>query len=163
MDSIVIYGSRTGNDRRVAEAIADVLARLGDVRLLAAECATAIEPHAGELLVIGSPTEGHTMTPAVRECLDRLALKGLWGVRAAAFDTRQGMPRWPSGTAAPAIAARMRRLGAHLIEPEGRFIVAGRPPALVPGETERAREWAASLGVAVAPGIARKVTAGTTS
>lgn len=160
MNSIVIHGSRTGNDQKVAEAIADVLARLGDVRLLAAEDATAVEPHAGELLVIGSPTEGHTMTPAVRDCLDRLAAKGLRGVKAAVFDTRQGMPRWLSGTAAPAVAARMRGLGAHLIEPEGRFIVAGRPPALVPGELERARAWAAALADAVAPAIAM---AGTTS
>ena len=159
MNSIVIYGTRTGEDRPIAEEIADVLARLGDVRLLMAGDATAVEPHHGELLVVGSSTEGHTMTPAVRDFLDRLVPKGLWGVRAAVFDTRQGMPRWPTSTAAPAITARLDRLGAHLIEPVGKFIVAGRPAALVPGELERARAWAAALADAAAPASAPKMAA----
>lgn len=151
MDCIVIYGSRTGSTRMVAGAIADVLGRLGDVRLVAAEDATAIEPRSGELLVVGGPTEGHTMTPDVRECLERMAARGLSGVTAAAFDTRLGMPRWPSGVAATAIATRLRQLGARVIEPDGRFIVAGRPPALVPGELDRAMEWAAALAAVAAP------------
>jgi flavodoxin len=159
MKSVVVYGSRTGNTREVAHAIADVLGRRGTVRLVAAEDATAIEPHVDELLVIGGPTESHTMSPAVRECLESMGLKGLSGVTATAFDTRLGMPRWPSGTAATAIKRRLAQLGASVIEPEGRFIVAGRPATLVPGELERASEWAAELAEAAEPAIAARATA----
>jgi flavodoxin len=63
MNSIVICGSRFGNTRKVAEAIAGVLRERGDVRVLAAEEASAVVPHPGDLLVVGGPTEGHTMTP----------------------------------------------------------------------------------------------------
>jgi flavodoxin len=151
MACIVICGSRTGNARMVAGAIADALGRLGDVRLVAAADAAAVQPHAGELLVLGGPTVDHQMTPDVAECLDRMAPGDLTGVTAAAFDTRLGMPRWPSGVAATAIATRLRQLGARVIEPESRFIVAGQPPALVPGELDRAREWAAALAEVAAP------------
>jgi flavodoxin len=160
MKSIVIYGSRTGNTRKIAEAIADVLGQRGEARLVAAEDANAVEPHVGELLVIGGPTERHAVTPAVRDLMDRMRPKGLGGVAAAAFDTRLGMPRWPSGTAATAITRRLTLLGAHVVHPEGRFIVAGRPPVLVTGELERARAWAAALADAAAPVVGGKVAAG---
>ncbi|HXM54357.1 MAG TPA: flavodoxin domain-containing protein [Candidatus Dormibacteraeota bacterium] len=163
MNSIVIYGSRTGNTRKVASAIADVLAHRGDVLLVAAEDATAIDPQADELLVVGSPTESHTMTPAVREWLEAMGPNGLSGVTATAFDTRLGMPRWPSGTAATAIKRRLVQLGANLVEPEGRFIVAGRPAVLVSGELGRARAWAAELADVAEPAIAAKAAVGCAS
>src|SRR5215471_14075538 len=94
MNSIVIYGSRFGNTQRIAEAIAGVLQERGSVRLLPAEEASSVLPRHGDLLVVGGPTEGHTLTPAVRRYLEALRPHGLWGVKAAAFDTRVGWPRW---------------------------------------------------------------------
>jgi flavodoxin len=163
MNSIVIYGSLTDNGQavQVAEAIADVLAQRGDVRLVAAEDAAAVELHDDEFLVVGGSTEGHTMPPAVRDFFDLIALEGLWGGTAAVFDTRLGMPRWWPGSAAAAITDRLIRLGAHVIEPEGRFIVAGSPPFLVSGELGRARAWAAALADAAAPVVASKARTGT--
>lgn len=151
MSSFVIYGSRFGNTQKVAEAIADVLRRRGDVQLLPAEEASGVSPRPGDLLVVGGPTEGHTMTPVVRQCLDGMSAKGLQGVTAAAFDTRVGWPRWLSGSAAAAIARRLRRLGARVVHPEGSFLVTRNNPALEPGELERASAWAATLAEVAAP------------
>jgi flavorubredoxin len=158
MNSIVIYGSRFGNTQRVAEAIAGVLRERGDVRLLPAEEASAVVPHAGDLLVVGGPTEGHTWTPAVREYLEALRPHGLRGVKAAAFDTRVGWPQWLSGSASYPIARKLTRLGARIITPEGSFLVSRQNPALLPGELERARAWAVALAEAAEP-----ATAGSTS
>jgi flavodoxin len=158
MNSIVIYGSRFGNTQRVAEAIAGVLSERGDVRLLPAEKASTVVPHPGDLLVVGGPTEAHTLTPAVGQYLETLNQHGLWGVKAAAFDTRVGWPQWLSGSAAHPIARRLCRLGASMVGPEGSFLVTRQNPALLPGELERAREWAATLAEADEP-----ATAGSTS
>ncbi|HXM54469.1 MAG TPA: flavodoxin domain-containing protein [Candidatus Dormibacteraeota bacterium] len=150
MNSTVLYGSRYGNTRRVAEAVAGVLRRQGEVRLLPVEEAAGSLSRATDLLVVGGPTEGHAMTPAVAECLDQLASAGLHGVPAAAFDTRLRWPRRLSGSAASDIAARLRRAGAQVLEPEGSFLVTMRGPALRPGELERAEAWAASIATAAA-------------
>jgi flavodoxin len=154
MDSIVIYGSRTGNTRKIAETIAGVLGRYGSVRLLPAEDAVAAVPRPGDVLVVGGPTEGRTMTPVVRSYLDAIGAGGLRGVTAAAFDTRVHWPRWLSGSAAVAIARRRRRLGATVVGPEGSFIVAMRGPALEPGEVERAAAWASGLALAASREVA---------
>lgn len=148
MNSTVLYGSRHGNTQRVAEAIAGVPRARGEVGLLAVEEAAEHLSSGMDLLVVGGPTEGHGMTPAVAECLDRLALAGLHGVTAAAFDTRLRWPRWLSGSAASDIATRLRQAGANVLEPEGSFLVTMRGPALRPGELERAEAWAACITTA---------------
>jgi flavodoxin len=158
MNSIVIYGSRFGNTQRIAEAIAGVLREHGDVCVVPAEEAATVVPRPGDLLVVGGPTEGHTMTPAVRQCLEAMSERGLRGVTAAAFDTRVGWPRWLSGSAAHPIARRLTRLGAHVICSEGSFIVTRENPALLPGELERAMAWAAALAEAAEPATAGSVS-----
>jgi flavodoxin len=158
MNSIVVYGSRFGNTQRVAEAIAAVLRERGDVRLLPAEEATTVVPQRGDLLVVGGPTEGHTMTAPVREYLEALRPHGLRGVGAAAFDTRVGWPRWLSGSAAHPIARVLCRLGASMVGPEGSFLVTRQNPALLSGELERARAWAAALAEAAEPAMAGSVS-----
>jgi flavodoxin len=154
MKSIVIYGSRFGNTEKVAEAIAGVLRERGDVLLLPAEEASTFVPHPGDLLVVGGPTEGHTLTAPVQRYLEVMEEHGLWGVNAAAFDTRVGWPRWLSGSAAHPIARRLCRLGASIVGPEGSFLVTRQNPALLPGELERARDWAAALAEAAEPATA---------
>jgi len=154
MNSIVIYGSRFGNTQKVAEAIADALRERGDVRLLPAEEGSAVVPDRGDLLVVGGPTESHTLTPAVRWYLEALRPRGLWGVTAAAFDTRVDWPRWLSGSAAHPIARMLCRLGANMVGSEGSFLVTRQNPALLPGEVERARAWAAALAEAAEPATA---------
>jgi flavodoxin len=158
MNSIVIYGSRLGNTRKVAEAIAGVLRERGDVRLLPAEEASTVAPRSGDLLLVGGPTEGHTLTPVVRQYLEALRPQGLRDVRAAAFDTRVDWPHWLSGSAAHPIARLLCRLGADMVGSEGSFLVTRQNPALLPGELERARAWAAELAEAAEPSPAGSVS-----
>jgi flavodoxin len=138
MNSAVIYGSRHGNTHQVAEAIASVLRSRGGVRLLSTEEAPGLSLHGIDLVIVGGPTEGHGLTPAVAQCLELLESKGVRGMSAAAFDTRLRWPRMLSGSAAAAIADRLRQSGAQVVGPEGSFLVTMKPK-LRAGELDRAR------------------------
>lgn len=143
MKSLVIYASRSGNTRRIAEAIADGLRSRGSVALAPVEEAPTAIPAEVELVVIGGPTEMHGMTAPMKEYLGRLAPDALAGRRAASFDTRLRAPAIFSGSAAAGITRRLRALRAKVALQESFFVVKG--PELEPGEVERATAWAASL------------------
>jgi flavodoxin len=152
LKSIVIYASRYGNTRRLAESIAEILHARGEVELLPADEAHGIATAGANLLVIGGPTEVHTMTQSVVHLFSSLERGTLRGIPAAAFDTRVRAARWLTGSAASGIARKLRRAGARLIADEESFFVARRAnpstsevPELEAGELERARAWAASL------------------
>jgi flavodoxin len=145
MNSIVIYGSRHGNTRKAAEAIAGKLREHGKVQVVSAEKAPAILPEPTDLLVVGGPTEGHRMTEPVAQFFDRLSKGALAGKAAAAFDTRLRWPVWLSGSAGSGIEQKLLRAGARVIAPEVSFFVSGKLPVLEPGELERAAAWAVSL------------------
>ncbi|HEX9096337.1 MAG TPA: flavodoxin family protein [Candidatus Dormibacteraeota bacterium] len=142
---MVIYGSRHGNTRKVAEAIAAILREHGRVQIVSAEKAPVILPEHTDLLVVGGPTEGHRMTEPIAQFFDRLGKGELAGKAAAAFDTRLRWPAWLSGSAGSGIERKLLRAGARVIAPEVSFFVSGKLPELEPGELERAAAWAASL------------------
>ena len=144
MKSLVIYASRSGNTRRIAEAIADGLRPGGPVELQSVEEAPSAIPPDVDLVIIGGPTEAHGMTPPVKEFLARLAPDALKGRRAAGFDTRLHLPVVFSGSAAAGITRRLRALRANVVAREESFFVA-KGPELEPGEVERATAWAAGL------------------
>lgn len=144
MRSVVVYGSRSGNTRRIAEAIAAALEAFGPVRILAAEDASATVWDHCDLLVVGGPTERRHMTPPVDAFFGRLPVGALRGIRAAAFDTRLPWPRVLSGSAATGIARRLRDAGADVVVPPESFKVSQRPRLLY-GEFERAPLWARAV------------------
>lgn len=157
MRSIVIYASRYGNTRKLAEAIAEALHARGETQLLPADEAPSLERDGVDLVVIGGPTEVHRMTPPIAQLFRSLRRGALTGVPTATFDTRIRGARWLTGSAASGITRKLRRLGARLIVPEESFFVAGRnnpatgeTPDLEPGELERAKAWAALLADTVA-------------
>lgn len=157
MRSIVIYASRYGNTRRLAEAIAEALHTRGDVQLLPADEVSSLQTDKIDLLVIGGPTEVHGMTPPIARIFKGLRRHALAGVATATFDTRIRGARWMTGSAASGMSRKLRHLGARLIAQEESFFVAGRnspatgeTPQLEPGEEERAMQWAASLAEMVA-------------
>jgi flavodoxin len=149
MNSIVIYGSRHGNTKKVAQTIASELRRHGTSQLFSVEDAPSVLPKRTDLIVIGGPTEAHRMTPPMVKFFDQFGERDLEGIAAAGFDTRVRWPRWLSGSAGAGITARLRPAGAEVIDPEASFVVAGKFPMLEPGELERAIEWAAALAVKV--------------
>jgi flavodoxin len=148
MKSIVIYASRSGNTRLVAEAIASALGPRGSVELHPIDQAPRTFAPDTDLVVVGGPTEGHGMTEAVISWLDGLTATALDGIAAAAFDTRLWWPRALAGSAASGIARRLGQSGAWLAAREESFIVSMKP-ALEPGELERAGVWAEGVADAV--------------
>jgi flavodoxin len=145
MNTIVIYGSRHGNTRKVAQAIANELRRHGTVHLFSVDDAPATIPAKTDLLVVGGPTEAHRMTQPMVTFFDQFGNSDLEGIAAAGFDTRLTWPRWLSGSAGAGITVRLRKAGANVIDPGASFVVAGKYPVLEAGELERATAWACSL------------------
>ena len=144
MKSVVVYGSRSGNTREVAAAIAGALEAYGPVRLVAVEDASATVWDDCDLLVVGGPTEGRHATPPVQAFFDRLPAHALRGLDAAAFDTRLDWPLLLSGSAAGQIRRRLLDAGANMVASPESFRVSSRPE-LRPGELERAPAWARAV------------------
>ena len=146
MHSLVIYASRSGNTRTIAEAIGRGLETQGTVRVASIDEVSSARPSGVDLLVVGAPTEGHGVYPPMIEWLDRLPSQAMADLPVAAFDTRINWPRVLSGSAAAGISSRLARLGARQVAPPESFIV-NKQPALLPGEAERATTWGAGLAV----------------
>jgi flavodoxin len=143
MNTVVIYATRTGNTRLVAEAIARRLRPFGTATVVPIESASVDAAGAADLVAIGGPTEGHGPTPEVRAWVEAVPPGALAGTVAATFDTRLKWPRLLSGSAADDIAEQLRGLGARVIAEES-FLVS-RKPELLPGELARAEAWAETL------------------
>ena len=150
MKAQVVYCSHKGNTRRIAETIGETLRKHGEVEVIEVAKAPVPPPDDLTLLVVGGPTEGHGMTPEIRDYLGRLDLHWSMGRAAAAFDTRLDWPRLLSGSAADQIANRLAALGAKVMGTPGSFLVS-MAPELEPGELERAAEWAEHLAQTMAP------------
>jgi flavodoxin len=147
MKSLVIYTTRSGNTKAIAEAIAETMRARGDVEVFDADRAPIPLPES-DLIFIGGPTERHRLTPSIGRFLDRLAPGSLQGKATAAFDTRAQWPRFLSGSAADDIATRLRAADAHtVVQPESFFIRLDHDLGylLEPGELTRAATWAAEV------------------
>lgn len=162
MTTVVVYETMYGTTRDVARAIAEGCGAAGEVTLVEVgelvAGASAALPDGTTLLVVGGPTHAFSMSrpgtrrdartygrpisqTGVREWLATLSLPA--GLPVAAYCTKLDSPL--SGSAARAIAQRLRRLGGRLVAPATDFHVRGAQPVLADGELERARAWGASL------------------
>jgi flavodoxin len=162
MKTLVIYDSQFGNTERLAEVIAR---RLGaDAPLWAADGAAkvALQQRDWDLLVIGAPTQNHTVSPTMRALLQGVPHRALKDAHVAVFDTRYRMGRLLTGSAADWIATRLASAGAALVvAPESFFVEReASPPGeqrrrddarLEAGEEERAQAWASALGAKETP------------
>ncbi len=157
MKALVIYGTRYGNTQKIAEAVGEGLRSEFFVEVLPVDGVTPAQVTAADLLVIGGPTEAHGMTQGLKSFVDGMSF-ALDGKPVAAFDTRIGVARIFSGSAATGIEAHLRRAGAKVIADEGSFIVKGKQPELEAGELDRAQAWGKDLAVritSIAPVVAR--------
>ena len=162
MKALVIFDSQFGNTERLAEVISR---RLGaDAPLWAADGAAkaALVRRDWNLLVVGAPTQNHTVSATMRALLQGVPYGALKDARVAVFDTRYRMPRFLMGSAADWVARRLTLAGAALVvAPESFFVERDTPPPgeqrrhdherLEAGEEERAQAWANALAAKEAP------------
>lgn len=143
MNALVVYFSKFGNTRMVAEAIAQALEPAGSVRVLNLDQLTVSDMEEADLVVMGSPTHRMNLPEAVRPVFERLPKRILRGTPVAAFDTSYKMSAFLARfTAAKRLAKKLRKLGGKRIVPPETFHVVEREGPLYEGEIERAREWA---------------------
>lgn len=139
----IVYFSKFGNTRLIAEAIGEEFESIGMVQLIHSD---DLQPEAlkgANLVVMGTPTHKMNLPEAVRPVFDRLPRRSLKKARVAAFDTSYKMSTILSKfTAAKRLDRKLRKLGGKNILPPETFHVEGREGPLFPGEMERAREWA---------------------
>ena len=171
--SVVVYESRHGNTRLIAESIAE---GLGGVPALAVhEAADQIQ--GVQLIVVGGQTQPHALAaeagrqasgseplggsraaavpaPRLREWLRELPRAD--GVYAAAFDTRVDKPRWLTGDAAHSIARRLASNGYGVLGAQS-FLIEDAGGPLRDGERERARAFGERLALSLsAPPVTRR-------
>jgi len=164
--SVVVCESWFGNTKRLAEAVAEELARHGDAWLVSVDDEMPTLEGV-DLVVVGAPTHIHGMSSAMsrRSALEQAKidasdpgrgvkgwLKALPEVehgRAATFDTRAHKPAALVGSAAKGIAKRLRRNGFELVAPPESFFIIDVDGPLEEGEHERAADWARRLAEAV--------------
>ncbi|MCM4084843.1 flavodoxin family protein [Paractinoplanes hotanensis] len=161
MKALVVYESMFGNTEAIARAVAAELQSALDVTV--AEARDIPSAVGVDLLVVGAPTHAFGLSrPGTREDAVRqgsarpadlgireyLDVSPMLNCTAAAFDTRVDKPRLP-GSAAHRAHRRLRGLGCRLPITPASFRVSGTRGPLLPGETDRAHEWARRLAAAV--------------
>ncbi len=158
MNIVILYDSRFGNTKKVAEAIAGTFGKPDKVRLLEVGKAKHADVTKPDLLIVGSPTHGGRPTQALQTFLDFIPLHSLNRVKVASFDTRfeakdvnlfLKLLMGVIGFAAPKIANLLVSKGGNLIIPPAGFIVMGKEGPLKDGELLRAASWAISIHTAM--------------
>ncbi len=143
IETVVVYDSRFGNTERLAQVMLDAIRPTGAVRMINLEALLPEGLGSPDLLLLGGPTQSHGLSARMRQFTDELVVRPGTAISAATFDTRYRLPSAVSGSAARAIARRLKQRGVQLlVEPESFFVSRDHPPVLEPGETERAAAWA---------------------
>ena len=146
MEALVVYFSKFGNTKMVAEAIGEVFDANGSARVIDCDQLDAGELKEADLVVMGSPTHRMNLPEAVGPVFDRLPKRVLPGTPVAAFDTSYKMsPFLMPFTASKRLAKKLRKLGGKRLAPPESFFVMEREGPLYEGELERARTWAEGL------------------
>jgi flavodoxin len=128
MNALVVYDSKFGNTRRIAEAIGEGLREQYDVSVQSVTDRPTVTPGIS-LLIVGGPTHAHGISQPMREFLDNLPRDAVHGAAIATFDTRFHKPKWLVGAASDGIAKRLQTQGARLmIGPESFWIDSGEGP-----------------------------------
>ena len=152
MKALIVYFSQFGNTRRVAQAIAERLQQVGERPVVNLDQLPAADFAGVDLVVVGSPTHGFTVPPAVRAALATLPAGILAGKSVAAFDTT--VRPWPLRAlrASPKLLRLLRKLGGKPIARPQTFFVqvhntqkTGEADLLLEGQLERAHAWAGQI------------------
>ncbi len=152
MKTLIVYFSKFGNTRRIAQAMAETIKQAGDTRVVSIEQFTAADLEGVDLVVLGSPTHGFTVPEAVRSTLAALPAGILAGKSVAAFDTT--VRPWPLRLfrAASKLLRQLSQLGGKPVAQPGTFFVrtsstqgTGERDLLLAGQLDLAQEWAGQI------------------
>jgi hypothetical protein len=167
MKALVVYESMFGNTECVAEAVADELRRHMTVEVCNVEQAPAAIHDLVDLIVVGGPTHAFSLSrpttradavrqgasagssaTGIREWLEQLP-SGPHSESVATFDTRVEKVKHLPGSAAKKAdrIARAHGYGAAIARES--FYVSDVSGPLLPGEVDRARDWARDLALRV--------------
>ena len=140
MKTLILYDSLYGNTKIIAEAIGEVMP--GQAELINVTGVDVSEIRSYDLLLIGGPTHGGSISENVQALLEQIPPSILEGKPVAAFDTRMtNRLILLFGCAAPKIARMLQQKGGELVgQPEGFFVSGGKGP-LKEGEVQRAAAW----------------------
>jgi flavodoxin len=142
MNTLIVYFSKFGNTKQVAEAIVEVLGSDHFVRVISSDQLGPLDLQKVDLVVMGTPTHNMNLPKSVKPVFERLPRRILPKTPIAAFDTSYRLSAFLSRfTAAKKLARKLRKLGGKRIAPLETFHVVEREGPLYEGELERAREW----------------------
>ena len=79
MKTLVVYFSKFGNTRKLAEAIAERMRQAGETRVIGIDQLAASDFDGVDLVIMGSPTHAFSVPQEVRTVLDDLPLAILGG------------------------------------------------------------------------------------
>ena len=138
MKVLVVYDSKYGNTKKIAEAIGDI----SGGKVLHVDVVDSSELENLDLIIVGSPTHGGRPTPAIQDFLKKIPNSNINGINVAAFDTRFSRI-WVKifGFAAKKIGSTLKKKGGNLVLPPEGFIVKATKGPLKEGELERAANW----------------------
>lgn len=172
MKSIVVYESMFGATHQLAEAVGVGLREQGECAVVHASEVTDTQLEAADLVVVGGPTMGHTLSneqsrkaavemvehpksgatplhldelanaPGLREWFDRIDRYD--GKAAAAFDSRVDMPTLVTGHASHGIARRLKKHKFTVVVDPHSFLV-DKEYKLLPDQVPAAQLWGRQL------------------
>jgi len=152
MKTLIVYFSKFGNTKRLAEAMAETMKSAGDVRVITMDQLGVPDLEGVELVVMGSPTHAFTVPESVRSALAALPLGILAGKSVAAFDTTVRPGPLRHFRAAPKLLRRLSQLGGKPVAQPQTFFVrtsgtqgTGARDLLLEGQIAQAQDWAGRI------------------
>jgi flavodoxin len=146
MNTLVIYDSKFGNTKRIAQIVANNLREFGQAREIHVSKMQPDQIREVDLVVFGCPTQGWGPSKDMHVFIGKIPAKNLKGMKAACFDTRFYKPTWMVGCAAGKMAKSLAKTGVEPVAPPESFFVKAQEGPLENGEQDRAAAWASSLG-----------------
>ena len=157
MKTLIVYDSAYGNTEQIARAIGNALGSAPDIVTLHVSEVAPNQLAGIDRLIVGSPTQRFSPTPAISDFLKGIPKNGLKNIEVAAFDTRYTQEEidsvssllsfsvkvaGKSAYAAKKIADGLKKKGGDLLAPPEGFFVKATDGPLLEGELERAAQWA---------------------
>jgi flavodoxin len=147
MKGMVVYQSKWGNSRQIAEAIAGSLAESGhEAEAVSVKSAGSPDPSL-DFIVLGGPTRAAHAYGPIKRFAKSMTGESWKGKRFATFSTGASIPtEKPSTQASERIHEMLEANGLKPLAPPFKAGVQGMHGPLVEGDLERAAEFGKELG-----------------